>query len=76
MSYLQDFVRHENNGVVPSQLQGYSGLVVPMIIASAWSNTGPMVVRDPLHGCAAQLNLGTGRWWHGYNLVSNVKGLL
>ena len=76
LSYLQDFVRHENNGVVPDQLKGFSGVVIPMVIASAWGNTGSMVVRDPLHGCAVQLDLGTGRTTHGYRLVANIKGLL
>jgi hypothetical protein len=75
-SYLQDFVRHENNGQLPDELKGVHGQTIPMIVASAWSNTGTMSVNDPTQGCAPQLNLGVGRWNHGVNLVKNLGDIL
>lgn len=75
-SYLQDFVRHENNGQVPDELKGIQGQSIPMIIHSAWSNTGQMSVNDPTKGCAPQLNLGVGRFNHGLNLVRNIQNVL
>jgi hypothetical protein len=77
LSFLQDFVRHENNGVLPDELKlANGGGTIPMIIQSAWSNEGSMVIRDPFAGCAAKLDLGTGRQNHGVNLAENFSGLL
>ena len=77
LSYLQDFVRHENNGVLPSELKlSGGGGAIPLIIQSAWLNQGSMVVRDPFAGCAAKLDLGIGRQNHGINLAKNFDGLL
>jgi hypothetical protein len=77
LSYLQDFVRHENNGVLPDELkEANGGWTIPMIIHSAWHNTRYMAVTDPFNGCAVKLNLGTGRLNHGLNLAKNFNGLL
>jgi hypothetical protein len=77
LTFLQDFVRHENNGVLPSELTlAGGGWTIPMIIHSAWHNTGFMSVNDPFNSCAPRLTLGTGRWNHGVNLAKNFSGLL
>jgi hypothetical protein len=77
LSFLQDFVRHENSGVLPDELKlSNGGGAIPLIIASAWANQGSMVIRDPFNGCAPKLDLGIGRQNHGVNLAENFDGLL
>ncbi len=81
VSYLQDFIRHENGGVVPDELQGFNGIGIPWTIQSAWQKTGPLTIYAPGTSstgqptCTASLALGNGRQNHGYNLATNIKGL-
>ncbi len=76
---IQWFVASQNNGVVPEPLKGGQGLVIPMIIRSAYKNQGAMAVRDPLSkptGCAVKLDLGTGRNTHFVKLFGNLANVL
>jgi hypothetical protein len=80
-SYLQDFVRHENRGVLPDELKGFNGLGISWTIQAAWQKTGPLTINAPgtdSNGqptCTPSLQLGTGRQNHGYNLAKGIKGL-